>query len=246
MADNIELTGKIIITGANSGIGLALAKRLKDQKLILIDRDTEALKAFSSAQIIKADLTKSQDIDNIISQVDGRVKVLVNNAGVGFKGGISDLPAEKLLTMIQVNILAPMLLTKKLGRILKRDQAHVLNTGSSVAYNPLPGMSVYAATKAFLVSWSEALAYEWRETNQVTTLSPSGTATGFQKAGGVSTEHGKLMSPEQVAQIMQRAIQGKGSHTILGAASIVLIMICRFLPIRKATKIWGGLFAGLR
>lgn len=244
--DNVELTGTYIITGAGSGIGLALARRLSGKKLLLIDRETSALGGIPNVKVVKADLSVDGSLDEIAQQVTGRVKALVNNAGVGYKGGLSQLSDDKIKTTLAVNIQAPMLLTKRLSHILQRDGATIVNVASSVGYNPLPGMSVYAASKAFIVSWSESLAYEWQDTNPVVTFSPSGTATNFQKAGGVSTESGKLMSPDQVASLIAQRLDGKGGHFVVGAFSKILILICRFVPVRTAAKIWGGLFARLR
>lgn len=247
--DNVAVNGLVVITGAGSGIGLEVAKKLyeRGEKLLLIDRDTRCLEPFKKATVIEIDLAKNHEIEKLRDCVgDQRVKALINNAGVGFKGSVGGLSQGQIEAMIGVNVLAPVTLVRVLAKILRRDGSTILNVGSSVAYSPLPGMSVYAASKAFVVNWSEALAIEWKNTNRVVTFSPSGTATAFQKGAGVSTASGKLMDPSHVADMIVTAISHGKKHIVVGVASKVLILVCRFLPMRTSSKIWGGLFAQLR
>jgi short-subunit dehydrogenase len=109
-------------------------------------------------------------------------------------------------------------------------------------------MSVYAASKAFLSSWSESLSFELNKTNHVVTVSPSGTFTGFQKNAGVGVlKAGKgLLTPEYVAKRIVRAMNGKRKVVILGAASRVLICFSRLIPRELNIRLWGFLFAKLR
>ena len=246
--DNPRLHGQVIITGANSGIGFELARRMARQqnRLILIDRDTSNLNEFRNHQIIQADLSDPVAIESISSQVVGRIKALVNNAGVGYKGSISELDENQIVRTLQVNCLAPILLTKKLLGRLKKDQAVVVNVASSVAYNPLPGMSIYAASKSLVLSWYESLSVELKATNRVLTVSPSGTATNFQKQGGVSTEAGGLMSPHYVAEVIEDHLAAGAPHVIIGGKSKILLAASRFLSQRNKAKLWGLLFAKLR
>ena len=109
-------------------------------------------------------------------------------------------------------------------------------------------MSIYASSKAFLSSWSEALAYELKDTNRVITFSPSGTNTGFQKRAGVITADGGkgLLTAEYVADRIIQAVNGKKDIIILGLKTNILLFISRFLPRRINACIWGKLFGKYR
>lgn len=248
---NARLRGKFLITGANSGIGLSLAKKLAKtgRKLILVDKRTDALGEFGAHKVIQADLSSSTSIDEIAHKIrDDRLAALVNNAGVGFRRATDEATAEEIKLTVQINDLAPVLLTHILMRQLKRDGTTIINIGSSTAYNPLPGMSIYAASKALLVNWSEALSHELRGSNTVVTLSPSGTKTGFQKAAGVAVlNDGKgLQSPDDVANKIISAFERNRKFIILGLPSKVLLLVSRFLPRSINVKMWGFLFAKMR
>ncbi len=251
VSTNARTGGKFLITGANSGIGLALAKKLskKGRKLILVDKKTDALGDFKDHEVIYADFSSSTAVDEVVNRVKNeRLAALVNNAGVGFRRSLEEATPEEIRLTIQVNDLAPVLLTRALLRQLKRDSSTIINIGSSTAYNPLPGMSVYAASKAFMVSWSEALSEELRASNVVITLSPSGTRTGFQKSAGVAVlNEGKgLQSPESVADEIVDAFERNRRFVILGLPSKVLILFSKFLPRSLNVRLWGFLFAKMR
>lgn len=247
--DNIELHGAIVITGANSGIGLALARRLaaQSEKLVLIDKATDQLNEFQREHIVlNADLTNQESFAKIAAQIPGRVKGLVNNAGIGYKGTITSLTPAQIEQTVAVNCAAPVLLTQALSRKLVKDQSAIVNVASSVAYNPLPGMSIYAASKAFALSWSEALSEEWRNSNRVITISPAGTATNFQKTGGVSTHAGGLLSADDVAQRIERSLIKGTGHKVIGLKAKILLAASWPMPMRWKTRFWGTLFAKLR
>lgn len=248
---NVRIAGTWVITGANSGIGFALARRLADcgTPLALIDRETENLSRFSSAAVYRADLANEAEIDALVESLSRtKIACLVNNAGVGLRGRFRDLPVEAIRSMIAVNAAAPLLLTRKLMENLVANESVIVNVASSVAYNPLPYMSVYAASKAFVGNWSESITYEMRKTNRVVTFSPSGTRTGFQQSADVKVQKdGKgLLTPEFVAdRILRAALRGK-QVVVLGLPSRVLLAVSRFLPRTLNLRLWGRLFEKYR
>lgn len=243
--------GAWVVTGANSGIGFALARQLDvlGKNLILIDLNVENLGSFTKHQVLQADLGDYREIIRITGMLaDCRICCVINNAGVGFRGSVLNLSIEQIQKTIDVNVAYPILFVKSLLPNLLRDQSVIVNIASSVAYNPLPHMSVYSASKAFLSNWSESLSFELRKTNKVITIAPSGTYTNFQKEAGVRVEQGGkgLLAPDDVAREIIKAVSGNKPFIILGAKSKVLIVISRFLPKRFAILLWGKLFEKYR
>jgi short-subunit dehydrogenase/uncharacterized protein YbjT (DUF2867 family) len=248
---NVKISGKWVITGANSGIGLALAGRLATagRGLVLIDKCTNNLYQFSDATIICANLANEADIDRISAQLsETRIACLVNNAGIGVRGALSDISTEEIKLAVAVNALAPILLTRKLVNRLVAQESVIVNVASSIAYNPLPFMSLYSSTKALISNWSESLSYELRKTNCVITFSPSGTLTDFQRSAGVKVMNsGKgMLTPEYVADRLIEAVRHKKKLVILGMPTKVMLLVSRILPRRLNITLWGKLFEKYR
>lgn len=241
--------GWAVITGANSGIGYALAQKWKEKKLILIDKDTSNIAETENVVVMKADLSKPDEVQKLVDKLKlERLSVLVNNAGVGFKGDTVGLTTEQIRLTCLVNIFSPMALVQGLSQTLVSNRTTIVNIGSSVGFFPLPGMSAYAASKAALISWSESLAVELKNTNVVITFCPSGTLTNFQLSAGVkvSTKQG-LKTPEQVATAIDEKIQNGRSCTALpSGASHVLYLASHALPRGLVAKVWGKLFQSQR
>lgn len=247
---NPIVSGVTIITGANSGIGLALASEIAEKKrLVLVDKDISNLKNFSSSLVIQADLTEKNSIAQIVDQIHGPIFCLINNAGIGIRGNLDQIPEEEITNVFLVNVIAPMRLTKKLLPKLKKDHAVIINIASSVAHHPLPGMALYSASKAAMSNWSESLSYELRLTNKVVTFSPSGTYTNFQRNSGVKIlNEGKgLHSPKTVARRILATIDGKKTVVIFAPlVSRLLILASRLLPKPCTIQLWGRLFERYR
>jgi len=265
ISTNVLASGYWVITGANSGIGLALARKLKAQKknLILIDKDIGLISkefhsnisessAGSSDQksvIIKADLSKFEEIEKAVEHINSYpIYCLVNNAGIGYRKSFQEINLEEIQKIIAVNIKAHLFITKLLLGKLKKEGSVIVNIASSVAYNPLPNMLMYSSTKAFISNWSESLTYELKDTNKVITFSPSGTNTKFQENSGVKKEkEGKgLMTPEQVADKIISAVKHNKSVVILGLKTKILLMIATILPRKINILFWGKLFEKMR
>lgn len=182
-----------LITGASSGIGLALAKRLAKQgeKLVLVARRGEILRQFQqnypTTVVIEADLSTPEapiEIWKMLRSQNIEINCLVNNAGVGLFGEFINTDLTNELAMIQLNISSLVALTKlALPSMQQRNSGKIINVGSMAGFMPGSKMSVYYATKAFVCSFSQALAFELRKTNiEVITLAPGPTATEFEKA----------------------------------------------------------------
>ncbi len=248
--NNPNAHGVYLITGANSGIGLAVAKSLRKQKkpLVLVDRNIDRLAPFVGDTVIEADLSDAAartKIVKIVSQMP--LRCLMNIAGVGFRGGFFDVEAESVSKTVDVNATGTLLLTHSLRKKLVADHSDIVNIASSVAYYPLPGMAVYAASKAFIASWSEALAVELKRTNRVFTISPGGTKTNFQTSAGVKAT-GDLLSPDAVSARILKTVAGKGKPktAVYGTKANVLFVMVRILPQRVIAKIMGRLFSEAR
>ena len=187
----------VLITGASSGIGLELAKCFAAEKsdLILVARTTTALEKLAlemqrehqiETHVITADLSRAGAAREIFEQLKSRgtiVDVLVNNAGFGLHGKFAELPLHRQMEIIQVNVAALVELTGLfLPDMVKRNRGGIFNVGSVAGFFPGPNMAVYYASKAFVLSFSEALHEELRGMDiRVTNLCPGPTETNFSQ-----------------------------------------------------------------
>ncbi|MFA5797285.1 MAG: SDR family NAD(P)-dependent oxidoreductase [Candidatus Woesearchaeota archaeon] len=267
ISTNTAVSGYWVITGANSGIGLALARKLhmQNKNLILIDKEASVLKEefthsniihpninhsnTNHTKIIIADLSSHAEISRAVQEIQHYlIYCLVNNAGIGYRKSFAELSAEEISRIIAVNINAQVFITKLLLDKLKKDRSVIVNIASSAAYNPLPNMLLYSSTKAFISNWSESLTFELRDTNHVITFSPSGTNTNFQQTAGVRKENnGKgLKTPEYVADKIIDAVKKNRSVVILDFKTNILLYGSKFLPRKLNILFWGNLFKKMR
>ena len=195
---SIMSTETALITGASSGIGLELARLFAADKsnLVLVARRGDKLESLAGelrrdhgveALVLPSDLAEPAAPQAIFDRLTQRglgVDILVNNAGFGAMGTIARLPLERQLDMIQVNVMALAHLTRLfLPAMIERGRGGILNVGSTAGFQPGPNMAVYYASKAFVLSFTEALAEEMLGTGvKVTCLAPGATATGFREA----------------------------------------------------------------
>lgn len=237
-----------LITGASSGIGLELAKIMAadNVNLVLVARSEQTLVA------VKNDLVKQHGIDvSIISmdlskpdaarQVweatkDQAIDYLINNAGFGDFELFKDAELAKQSDMIQLNVTALTELTHLyLQGMLARKQGRILNVASTAAFQPGPWMAVYYATKAYVLSFSEAISFELRDTGvTVTALCPGATETGFQDAA--DADDSKLFSDKNLPTAKEVAEYGyaamlKGDRiAIHGWLNKAMAQSVRFTP----------------
>lgn len=191
-----------LVTGASSGIGKDLARLFAGDgyDVVLVARRLDALQALAgeltaqhriSATPVAADLADPRAPETLFAELRQRsidIDVVVNCAGFGLQGTIAELPLDRQLAMIQVNVAALTALTRlSLPSMLQRNRGGVLNVASLAAFSPGPLMAVYYATKAYVVSFTDALADEVRESAlKVSCLCPSATLTGFAQASGMT------------------------------------------------------------
>lgn len=252
-----------LITGASSGLGVEFANQLagRGANLILVARRKERLQAVADAvvlmhkvevTVIVADLAEvgaAEKLFKTLARKKLSVDVLVNNAGFGTFGEFKDADAGKLSEQIQVNVLALVELTKlALPSMLKNNDGVILNVASTAAYQSVPYMAVYAATKAFVLSFTEALWAELIGTRVAAiALSPGGTKTEFFEvaSNGKSPDGlGKLMTVEQVITVAMKALDRPTPppSVISGAANFALAVTGRFVPRQMLVKIARKIF----
>ncbi|MFD2179720.1 SDR family NAD(P)-dependent oxidoreductase [Veronia pacifica] len=214
------------ITGATSGIGLALAKELSAQgySLILHGRDEEKLTKLQNqvdgvVSTICLDLSQVSAHSELVKQLskyDNTIDIAVNNAGFGLYGAHCELAPDQVQSMISVNILALTHLSEYFAkRMEKQGFGYILNVASTAAYQPQPYMAAYAASKAYVASFSESLTVEMKNKGvNITCLSPGRTDTGFfsfdgddASSRGNGTFSAKYRaSPEKVAKLGLKAL----------------------------------------
>ena len=253
----------VLITGASSGIGLELARcfAADGSRLVLVARNTSGLEKLAGdlrrdynveATVLTADLSLPETPGKIFSELKGRgmvVDVLVNNAGFGAHGLFSELPLQGQLEMIQVNVAALTELTGLfLPGMVERHLGGVLNVASVAGFVAGPGMAVYYATKAFVLSFTEALAGELAGTGvRVMALCPGPTETNFAKiahAKGARLTRFASMSAKEVAFQGHRAFRGGRTVVVSGLRNRLLVLLVRLVPrllIRKIVKKFNGL-----
>lgn len=241
-----------LITGASSGIGLALAREFAKHghPLVIVapvraELDEIAVKLREEfgvvvhplARDLSAENAADQVFDDLIDRGIG-IDILVNNAGLGQRGKFWETPLDRDIEIIRVNIEAPIRLTKRfLPPMIERRRGWILNTASIAGFEPGPLLAVYHASKAFDLSWSEALATELKDAESgvtVTTLCPGPTDTDFfPKADMVDTnafQKAKVMAPQDVAEAAYAGLM-KGERLVVpGLMNKAMVMGRRFMP----------------
>ena len=233
--------GRALVTGASSGLGLELAKLLDEQghEVILVARSAAALEALaatmSSPTIIAADLATA-DGRRTVTDAVGSVDILVNNAGFGECGPFAEIAEERSVSMVELNCEAVVSLTRSyLPGMLERGTGKVMNIASTAAFQPGPTMAVYYASKAFVLSFTEAIAEETRGSGvSVTAFCPGAFASGFQDAahaGNTRLIKGRrLPSSAELAQAALAAMdRGQVVH-VPGFVNKVTAASPRFTP----------------
>jgi short-subunit dehydrogenase len=246
-----------LVTGASSGIGLELAQLLARDRndLVLVARTRERLESIARglseeygvrALAVAADLSEPDAPDRIAADLRTRattVDVLVNDAGFGAHGFFAALPLSEQLSMIQVNVAALTHLTGLfLPSMLERRSGRILNVASTAAFQPGPLMAVYYATKAYVLSFSEALASETAGTGvTVTALCPGPVLTEFQKRAGTEKTvlfTGPLaVAARDVAAAAYRGMLRGDPLVIPGIGNRALVQALRVSPRRLVTAI---------
>jgi uncharacterized protein len=239
-----------LITGASSGIGLELARVFARERydLVLVARNQKRLEEIAlelkatRVQVLSKDLSRAEAPHEILAAVP-RTDVLVNNAGFGVYGKFLETPLDDELNMLQVNMAALVALTKLyLPGMVAAGSGKIMNVASTAAFQAGPLMAVYYATKAFVLSFSEAIANELRGTGvTVTALCPGPTATGFQERGKMEdsglVKGKKVMDARTVAEIGYRGLMVGQTVVIPGFRNLALAFSVRFAPRAMAAEI---------
>jgi short-subunit dehydrogenase len=245
---------RALVTGASSGIGLELARVLarEGHDLVITARSHETLEAVAheltrehaaAVHPIAANLAVPGMAEALMAEIAAaglRVDVLVNNAGLGLYGLFADTPLDDEQRMIQLNVASLVTLTKLcLPAMLQRRGGRILNVASTAAFLPGPRMAVYYATKAFVLSFSEALADELRDTGiAVTALCPGPTRSQFQETARMQRSRltqGTIMDAATVAEAGYRGLIGGRAVVVPGAANRLVPILVRLLPRRLMT-----------
>jgi len=246
-----------LITGASSGIGLETARLFAADSadVVLTARRADRLEELKAelerrhkikAYVIAADLSGEQGADEVFTETNRlalEIDCLVNNAGFGQLGLFSEADRQRQLQMIRLNVLALTNLTRLfLAGMVAKGRGRILNVASTAAFQPGPLMAVYFATKAYVLSFSLAIAEELEGTGvTVTALCPGPTASGFQKTAdmeNVSMLKGRrLPSSAEAAAFGYKAMKKGRRVAIHGLGNKLLAFSTRFAPEKMLTRI---------
>lgn len=231
---NRETAGLAVITGASSGLGLEFAHlaAADGYRTLLIARRQERLQALAvdlehrcgvPAAILAADLADPADVDRLVGWLESEpVNLLINNAGFGLLGPFADQPAGEIEAMLAVNVVAPTRLARAaLPGMISRQRGRILNVASMAAFQPGPMMAGYYASKAFVLSLSEALWSECRGSGvSVTALCPGLVPTEFQSRAGMTGL--KALKHRFVPRLEPAAVARAGYRGTLAGRRVVV------------------------
>lgn len=246
-----------LVTGASSGIGEVFARELaaRGMHLVLAARREERLRALA------AELHATHGIESAVIPIDlaepgaatrlweraarGRaIHLLINNAGFGAQGRFNEIPLERQTAMVHLNCTAVMELAHlALPAMRERGEGGIINVASGAAFQPIPLLATYAASKAFVLSLSESLWAENRKRGvHVLALCPGTTPTGFQREAGISRTEGApgVTSAGEVVDAALKALERKRSVVVPGAVNRIAVTLTRLLPLPLATRLAGA------
>lgn len=251
-----------LITGASKGIGRSLAVSLARRKydLLLVARSSTDLAALSTklseeygvtVHYLGLDLTlpdAALQLRDWCAMHQFKVSLLVNNAGYGIWGYFDELPLEEQNNMLQLNMQLPVALTYYMIPLLKEHpKAYILNIGSTAAYQAVPTMILYAASKSFLLAFSRGLRHELKRTNvSVSCLCPGPVNTNFierarmQAIQATAEKYG--MTPELVAEKALKGLFAGKPEIIPGTLNTISATAARLLPKALIEHIAAGLY----
>lgn len=235
-----------LITGASSGIGMEAARIFAKNgyNLFLVARRSERLEGLklelgTSVEVVTAplDLSMAENIDELflrVEELDIDIDVLVNNAGVGEYGEFMNSDIEKQIKIIDLNVKTLTHIARVLGdKMKKRGCGTIVNVASTAAFQAVPYMAVYGATKSYVLSFSLALSAELEESGvTVVAFCPGATKTEFQKVGSLKTSkfRGKLLGSETVAKLLYKAAHGNRRLVVTGVYNKLLVFSSRLMP----------------
>lgn len=252
-----------LVTGASRGIGRAISLLLAQRgyDLLLVARSEGQLTALAQeigakyqhqARVLALDLAipgAAEKVAAWATEQTDQLAVLVNNAGYGLWGRFEQLGLAEQQNMLQLNMTLPVALTHALLPALHQvPKAYVLNVSSTAAYQAVPSLALYAASKAFLLSFSRGLRYELKSSNvSVTCLCPGATTTGFTDRAGMGAElqataNKVSMTAEAVAEAAVAGLLAGEAEIIPGAINKVSAGLTSFVPKGIVEKIAAGIY----
>ena len=252
-----------LVTGASSGFGVQFANLLAERKanLVLVARRTEPMeklaeelrqKHFVQVAVEGMNLARAGVGAELKSRLDARgiaIDILVNNAGYGLYGAFLDQPLEKTVDMLQLNMITVTELTYVFARdMVKRRGGHILLTSSLLGYQAVPGYAAYAATKAYVLLFGEALHQELQPHGvAVTALCPGMSATSFGEVAGQKLSpllRMMIMKPHPVAKAGVLAMLKRRATVVPGFFNKAVVFLDRLMPRPMQRMILGKVMAG--
>ncbi|WP_250285614.1 MULTISPECIES: SDR family NAD(P)-dependent oxidoreductase [unclassified Frankia] len=251
----MDLSGQTaLVTGASTGIGVVFARELaaRGADLVLVARSEDKLVAHAAdltrqyqvhTKVIAVDLEQPSAVDEIAGRLEalGRpIDVLVNNAGFATHGDVVSTDRDRLVGQVRLNCEAVVVLTARfLPAMVTRGRGTVINVASTAAFQPVAHMAVYAATKAFVLSFTEALWAEAKPAGvQVVALCPGSTDTPFfEVVGAQEASVGRRRSPEQAVATALRAIDRGRPTAVDGLGNTLVTKLPRVLPRRAVIRL---------
>ena len=242
------VVGRALVTGASSGIGRAMATALasRGSDLVLVARRGDRLEALAAelaedygvrCEAVVLDLSMDSAGRRLRELVGGEVDLVVNNAGFATQGSFVDTPADDLAREIAVDIRAVVDVSRAfLPAMVARRHGAIINVASTTAFQPVPTLAVYAASKAFVLRFTQALWFEARADGVIVfCLSPGPTQTEFFDAiGENATVVGRMQTADQVAATALRALERRSPppHVVSGRRNSLTSNLVRFAPLR--------------
>jgi short-subunit dehydrogenase len=248
---------KAIVTGASSGLGRVFAKRLAAQgyDVVITARRQDLLEDLAQelnekhgahVEVVACDLAASegrQRVSSFFDQPD--TTLLINNAGYGKAGALADMDVAHLSGQVMLNATAVTELTyAAVQAFLRRGEGQILNISSLAGFMPVPGLAVYAATKAYVRNFSLAVAEELRGTGvHVSVLCPGYTDTGFFDVAGMDDRlKSKSMSPEDVVDFALARFAARDPLIVPGISNQMLTTFGQHLPLSLVARVAGFMF----
>ncbi|MGZ6971830.1 MAG: SDR family NAD(P)-dependent oxidoreductase [Thermoanaerobaculia bacterium] len=251
-----------VVTGASSGIGQALARRLAEEgcDLLLVARSGARLKDLAAelaktegiqAGFLAADLGKPEGREAVFAATEGAgkvVSILVNGAGFGLNGPEAELPLSRVLEMLQLNVVATAELTHRFFAAMRARRAGaILNIASTAAFLPVPYFAAYSASKAFILSFTQALHEEAKKDGvTVTCLCPGYTKTNFYAVAGMRGAEATPfpeMTADAVAKIGLEALRKRKAYVVTHPLDRLWIasgrLVPRSVPVRLASAVFS-------
>jgi len=249
-----------LVTGASSGIGSAFARALhaRGERVVLVARREERLASLAEelggegqALALPTDLRAADVASSLHADLVSRgiaVDLLVNNAGLGHTAPFGEQSAAVLRAMLDVNVRAVVELTRVfLPGMRERGRGRIVNVASNAAFQPVPFLTVYAASKAFVLSFTEGLAEELKGTGvQVQALCPGLTRTEFLDVAGthdgLAIRRTPMLSAEEVVRASLRGLDGGKLRVVTGWTNRVGIFAQRFVPASLPRRVAAELY----